>query len=315
MPTFDPAVLRPQFPALAARLDGRPVVFLDGPGGTQVPQRVIDAVAAYYREANANTHGAFATSVRSDAILEEAHAALADLLGAGSPTEVKLGQNMTSLTFALSRSIARVLRPGDEVVISRLDHEANRGPWIAAAADAGATVREIALDPATCTLDLGSLDAALSERTRLVAVGWASNAVGTVNPVAEIVRRAHAVGAWTFVDAVHYAPHGPLDVAGLGTDFLSCSAYKFFGPHVGVLWGRAELLDSLPAYKVRPASDRWETGTQNHEGIAGTLAAVEYLGEVGERFGAGEASSRAACGRSGYLPFLTKCAARDQART
>jgi len=293
MPSFDPALLRPQFPALAARQDGRPVVFLDGPGGTQVPQRVIDAVAAYYRDANANSHGAFATSIRSDAILAEAHAAVADLLGAISPAEVKLGQNMTSLAFALSRSIARVLRPGDEVLISRLDHEANRAPWMAAAADAGATVREIEVDHATCTLDLGSLDAALSERTRLVAVGYASNAVGTVNPVAEIVRRAHAVGAWTFVDAVHYAPHGPLDVARLGTDFLACSAYKFFGPHVGILWGRAELLDSLPAYKVRPASDRWETGTQNHEGIAGTLAAVEYLADVGGRFGGARAGGAA----------------------
>ena len=291
MPAFDPALLRPEFPALSTRQDGRPVVFLDGPGGTQVPQRVIDAVAAYYRDANANVHGAFATSARSDAIVEEAHAAVADLLGAASPAEVKFGQNMTSLTFALSRVIGRVLRPGDEVVISRLDHEANRGPWIAAAADAGATVREIAFDPATCTLDLGSLDAALSGRTRLVAVGWASNAVGTINPVAEIVRRAHAVGAWAFVDAVHYAPHGPLDVTALGADFLACSAYKFFGPHVGVLWGRAELLDSLPAYKVRPAADRWETGTQNHEGIAGTLAAVEYLAEVGERFGTADAGA------------------------
>ena len=296
MPAFDPAPLRSQFPALSARQDGRPVVFLDGPGGTQVPQRVIDAVVGYYRDANANTHGAFATSVRSDAILEEAHTAVADLLGAVSPAEVKLGQNMTSLAFALSRSIARVLRPGDEVVISRLDHEANRAPWIAAAADAGATVREIAVETATCTLDLDSLDAVLSERTRLVAVGCASNAVGTVSPVAEIVRRAHAVGAWTFVDAVHYAPHGPLDVAALGTDFLACSAYKFFGPHVGILWGRAELLDVLPAYKVRPASDRWETGTQNHEGIAGLLAAVEYLANVGDRFGPAEASADAGGG-------------------
>ncbi len=285
MPAFDPTVLRPEFPALALEQDGRPVVFLDGPGGTQVPQRVIDAVAGYYRESNANHGGAFATSARSDAIVEEAHAAVADLLGASSPAEVKFGQNMTSLTFALSRSIARVLRPGDEVVISRLDHEANRGPWIAAAADAGATVREIAIDPATCTLDLATLDAALSERTRLVAVGYASNATGTVNPVAEIVRRARSVGAWTFVDAVHYAPHGPLDVDALGCDFLACSAYKFFGPHLGILWGRADLLAELPAYKVRPADDRWETGTQNHEGIAGTLAAVEYLGGVGDRFG------------------------------
>ncbi len=297
MPAFDPALVRPEFPALAALHDGRPVVFLDGPGGTQVPRRVIDAVAGYYRETNANVHGAFATSVRSDAILDEAHAAVADLLGAASPAEVKFGQNMTSLTFALSRAIGRVLRPGDEVVISRLDHEANRGPWMAAAADAGAVVREIAVDPVTCTLDTGSLDAVLSERTRLVAVGLASNAVGTINPVAEIGRRARAVGAWVFVDAVHYAPHGPLDVTALGADFLACSAYKFFGPHVGILWGRAEIMDSLPAYKVRPAADHWETGTQNHEGIAGTLAAVEYLAEMGERFGdAVGASSGAGAG-------------------
>jgi cysteine desulfurase family protein (TIGR01976 family) len=285
MPAFDPEILRRQFPALATRQDGRPVVFLDGPGGTQVPQRVIDAVTTYYRETNANMHGAFATSIRSDAILAEAHAAVADLLGAASPAEVKFGQNMTSLAFALSRSLARVLRPGDEVIVTRLDHEANRAPWMAAAADAGATVREIPVDLATCTLDLSSLDQALSGRTRLVAVGYASNAVGTVNPVAEIIRRAHAAGAWTFVDAVHYAPHGPIDVQALETDFLACSAYKFFGPHVGILYGRAELLDSLPAYKVRPAEDRWETGTQDHEGIAGTLAAVEYLVELGERFG------------------------------
>lgn len=288
MPAFDPTALRPEFPALALAEGDRPVVFLDGPGGTQVPRRVIDAVADYYRASNANHGGAFATSVRSDAMLDEAHAAVADLVGAASPAEVTFGQNMTSLTFALSRSIARVLRPGDEVVISRLDHEANRAPWIAAAADAGATVREIVFDPATGTLDLGSLDAVLSERTRLVAVGYASNALGTINPVAEIVRRARALGAWVFIDAVHYAPHGPLDVTGLGADFVACSAYKFFGPHVGMLWGRAELLESLPAYKVRPAADRWETGTQNHEGIAGTLAAVEYLATVGDRFGGPE---------------------------
>ena len=285
MPAFDPAVLRAEFPALALEQDGRPVVFLDGPGGTQVPQRVIDAVADYYRASNANHGGAFATSVRSDAILEEAHAAAADLLGAASPAEVKFGNNMTTLTFALSRSIARVLQPGDEIVISRLDHEANRGPWLAAAADAGAVVREIGVDLADCTLDLASLAEVLSERTRLVAVGYAANAVGTVNPVAEIVRMARDAGAWTFIDAVHYAPHGPLDVVALGADFMACSAYKFFGPHAGILYGRASLLAELPAYKVRPAEERWETGTQNHEGIAGTLAAVEYLADVGRRFG------------------------------
>jgi len=285
MPTFDPIPLRVEFPALAREQDGRPVVFLDGPGGTQVPGRVIDAVVGYYRETNANSHGAFATSIRTDEILAEAHAAVADLLGAGSPDEVKFGQNMTSLTFQLSRSIGRTLAPGDEVVISRLDHEANRGPWIAAAADAGAIVREVPVRLDDCTLDLAALDGLLGPRTRLVAVGPASNAVGTVNPVAEIVRRAHAAGALVFVDAVHYAPHGPIDVDALGADFLACSAYKFFGPHVGVLWGRVELLEALPAYKVRPAEDRWETGTQDHEGIAGTLAAVEYLASVGDRFG------------------------------
>ena len=285
MPTFDPIPLRVEFPALAREQDGRPVVFLDGPGGTQVPGRVIDAVVSYYRETNANSHGAFATSIRTDEILAEAHAAVADLLGAGSPDEVKFGQNMTSLTFQLSRSIGRTLAPGDEVVISRLDHEANRGPWIAAAADAGAIVREVPVRLDDCTLDLAALDGLLGPRTRLVAVGHASNAVGTVNPVAEIVRRAHAAGALVFVDAVHYAPHGPIDVDALGADFLACSAYKFFGPHVGVLWGRVELLEALPAYKVRPAEDRWETGTQDHEGIAGTLAAVEYLASVGDRFG------------------------------
>ena len=302
MPAFDPQPLRAEFPALAMEQAGRSVVFLDGPGGTQVPRRVIDAVDSYYRESNANTHGAFLTSVRSDALLEEAHAAVADLLGAASPDEVKFGQNMTSLTFALSRSFGRTLRPGDEIVITQLDHEANREPWLTAAVDAGAIVREVEVDLATCTLDLASLDAALSERTRLVAVGYASNAVGTVNPVAKIARRARAVGALVFVDAVHYAPHGPLDVAGLGIDLLACSAYKSFGPHVGIMWGRADVLDALPAYKVRPASDRWETGTQNHEGIAGTLAAVEYLASVGDRFGEGlpaVASSVPAAGSPG----------------
>lgn len=242
MPTFDPTPLRAEFPALARKQDGRPVVFLDGPGGTQVARRVIDAVLGYYREANANAHGTFATSIRTDKILVEAHAAVADLLGARSAGEVKFGQNMTSLTFQLSRSIGRTLAAGDEVVISRLDHEANRGPWIAAVRDAGATVREIRVRLDDCMLDLAALDGLLGPRTRLVAVGYASNAVGTVNPVAEIVRRAHAVGALVFVDAVHFAPHGPIDVAALEADFLACSAYKFFGPHLGVLWGRAELL-------------------------------------------------------------------------
>jgi cysteine desulfurase family protein (TIGR01976 family) len=285
MPIFDPIPLRAEFPALSRVQDGRPVVFLDGPGGTQVPAAVIDAVTVYYRRSNANIHGSFAASHRTDAILAEARAALADLLGAASPAEVKFGQNMTSLTFQLSRSFGRTLSRGDEVIVSRLDHEANRGPWLAAAADAGAVVREIPVRLDDCTLDLDALDAMLGPRTRLVAVGLASNAVGTVNPVAEIARRAHAVGALVFVDAVHSVAHGPTDVAALGADLAACSVYKFFGPHVGVLWGRAALLESLPAYKVRPAEDRWETGTQGHEAIAGTVAAVDYLATVGDRFG------------------------------
>ena len=294
MPTFDPTPLRAEFPALSRTQDGRHVAFLDGPGGTQVPRRVIDAVVGYYRESNANIHGSFAASRRTDEILAEARGALADLLGARAPGEIKFGQNMTSLTFQLSRSIGRTLAAGDEVVVSRLDHEANRGPWLTAAADAGAIVRELPVRLGDCTLDLDALDSLLDRGPRLVAVGYASNAVGTVNPVAEVARRAHRVGALVFVDAVHYAPHGPIDVGALDVDFVACSAYKFFGPHVGVLWGRTELLDSLPAYKVRPAEDHWETGTQCHEGIAGTLAAIEYLASVGDRFGNPAPSPRAA---------------------
>ena len=281
MTTLDLDRIRARFPALSLEQDGRPVVFLDGPGGTQVPGSVVDAVADYLRWSNANAGGAFLTSQRSDAMLAEAHAALTDFLGAGSPEEVHFGPNMTSLTFSISRAIGATLGPGDEVLITRLDHEANRGPWQRVAADRGVVVRELEVEPSDCTLDLGRLDDVLTERTRVLAVGYASNAVGTINPVAELVRRAHAVGALVFVDAVHYAPHGAIDVQALGADFLACSVYKFFGPHVGVLWGRAEVMDRLPAYKVRPAHDRWETGTQNHEGIAGALAAVEYLAELG----------------------------------
>ncbi len=278
--TIDVERTRAQFPALAMEQDGRPVVFLDGPGGTQVPQRVIDAVARYYREQNANVGGAYPTSRRNDAVLAESHAAFAAFLGARSPDEVKFGPNMTSLTFALSRSIGATLRSGDEVVVTLLDHAGNVGPWEAMAAERGMTVRRVEIDVSDCTLDLDSLDAVLGERTKVVAVGYASNAVGTINPMGEIVRRAHAAGALAFVDAVHYAPHGSIDVQALGADFLACSVYKLFGPHLGVLYGRAELLDSLPAYKVGPAQDRWETGTQNHEGIAGALATLDYLADL-----------------------------------
>ncbi|HEY8799245.1 MAG TPA: aminotransferase class V-fold PLP-dependent enzyme [Candidatus Limnocylindrales bacterium] len=253
MTTFDVDALRAEFPALSLEQDNRPVAFFDGPGGTQVPQRVIDAIAGYYRTSNANDGGAFATSERSDASTADGHAAVADFVGAASADEIKFGANMTTLTFHLSRSLGALFEPGDEIVVT--------------------------------TLDLEGLEAALGPRTRLVAVGYASNAVGTINPVREIVARAHEIGAWTWVDAVHYAPHGPIDVRELGTDFLVTSVYKWFGPHVGAVYGRAEILERLPEYKVRPAHDRFETGTQNFEGIAGARAAVEYLASVGERFG------------------------------
>jgi cysteine desulfurase family protein (TIGR01976 family) len=284
MPPIDVPAIRHQFPALAVTQDGRPVAYFDGPGGTQVPQRVIDAVTRYYRTMNANHGGRFLTSERSDAMLARAHEAVADLLNA-TADEVKFGANMTTLNFALSRSIGATLGPGDEVVVTRLDHEANVGPWHALTGERDVVVRTVEIREDDCTLDLASFEAALSSRTRHVAVGLASNAVGTINPVREIVDRAHAVGATASVDAVHFAPHGPIDVRELDCDYLLASAYKFFGPHVGILYGKRDALDRLPAYKVRPAEDRWETGTQDHEGIAGTLAAVEYLAEIGERFG------------------------------
>jgi cysteine desulfurase family protein (TIGR01976 family) len=285
MPAFDVDALRAEFPALARRQDGRPVVFLDGPGGTQVPQRVIDAVGGYYRDMNANAGGAFTTSVLSDAMSAEAHAAVADFLGAGSPDEIKFGYNMSTLTLHIGRSIGATLEPGDEIVVTTLDHEANVSTWRAMAADRGVTVQTVDIDSADVTLDLEDLESKLGPRTKLVAVGYASNAVGTVNPVREIVARAHEVGALTYVDAVAYAPHGPIDVRDIGTDFLACSVYKWFGPHLGVLYGRTEVLDRLPAYKVRPAHDRFETGTPSFESIAGTLAATDYLRDVGRSFG------------------------------
>lgn len=290
MLAFDVDALRARFPALSIEQDGRPVALFDGPGGTQVPDTVIEAVARYYRESNANHGGTFLTSRRSDAVLDEAHAALADLLGAADPAEIKFGANMTTLTMHLARSIGATMREGEELVVTRLDHEANVGPWQAVARDRGLRVRVVDVRPDDVTLDLEAFDAALHGRPRLVAFGWASNAVGTINPVAEMVRRAHEAGALTFVDAVHAAPHLPIDVQAIGTDFLACSVYKFFGPHVGVLYGRGDVLERLPTYKLRPAYDRFETGTLNHEGIAGSLAAVEYLAEVGERFGAEHAA-------------------------
>jgi cysteine desulfurase family protein (TIGR01976 family) len=285
MTAFDVEALRRRFPALAIEDGGRPVALFDGPGGTQVPDSVIAAIGDYYRTSNANHDGPFLTSRRSDATIHGAHQAMADMLGAASPDEIKFGANMTSLTFHVSRSIAATMSPGDEIVVTILDHEGNVGPWKAIAADRGLVVRTVDIRDSDVTLDLATLDAVLGPRTKLVAVGWASNAVGTINPVAEIVRRAHAAGAWTYVDAVHAAPHVAIDVRAVGTDFLACSTYKFFGPHAGVLYGRADILDALPAYKLRPASDRFETGTGNFEGLAGVTAAVDYLADVGSTQG------------------------------
>jgi cysteine desulfurase family protein (TIGR01976 family) len=293
MTKIDLSPVRSQFPALARVDAGRPAVYFDGPGGTQVPQGVVDAVSRYLIQANANHGGAFRTSRDSDAILAAAHQAMADLLNAPSAREIVFGPNMTSLTFTLSRAISRELVPGDEVIITRLDHDANRAPWLALA-ERGVVIREVDFDPADCTVRLDDLAAKLSAHTKVVAVGYASNAVGTVNPIAKIAEMAHSVGAWLWVDAVHYAPHGPIDVQALNCDFLVCSPYKFFGPHSGTAWGRFDLLERLHAYKVRPAGDlppdKFETGTQTHEAQAGVLAAVEYLAELGEEFGPSFAS-------------------------
>ncbi|MBL8093420.1 MAG: cysteine desulfurase-like protein [Anaerolineales bacterium] len=278
--TFDIDAVRAQFPALQTG-----TVYLDNPGGTQVPQRVLDRMTDYLVRCNANKGGGFRTSSESDAIIAAAHAALADFLNC-DPREVVFGANMTTLTLHISRSLAKWLKPGDEIVVTRLDHDANVAPWLLAAQDAGAVVRWVDVNLADATLKIDDVTQAITPKTRIVAVGYASNAVGTINPVKHVIDLAHAVGALVYVDAVQYAPHGLVDVRALDCDFLVCSAYKFFGPHVGVLYGKHDLLDRLPAYKVRPAHDeppdKFETGTLNHEGIAGTLGAIEYLEWVGD---------------------------------
>jgi cysteine desulfurase family protein (TIGR01976 family) len=285
MPTLDINWVRTQFPALAETVGGYPVAFFDGPGGTQVPQGVIDAQRDYLVHMNSNTHGAFATSQRTDETIANAHAAMADLLGCDAD-EIVFGPNMTTLTFAISRAIGRELRRGDEIIVTRLDHDANVSPWCALE-EGGCVIRFVDINPTDCTLNMQDLSRQLTSRTRLVAVGYASNAVGTINNVAEIVRQAHSVGIMVFVDAVHFAPHGLIDVRTLNCDFLVCSPYKFFGPHMGILYGKREHLMRLRPYKVRPASDdipyRWETGTQNHEGLSGVTAAVEYLADLGQQ--------------------------------
>jgi cysteine desulfurase family protein (TIGR01976 family) len=276
---------RDRFPGLRRQADGRPVVFADAPGGSQVPDEVVEAMSAYLRRSNANTHGAFATSQETNDVIAEAHGAAADLLNA-DPNEVVFGPNATTLLFAISRSIAQTLGPGDEVVVTRLDHDANVRPWVLAAEDAGATVRWVDVREDDVTLDADSFAAALSDRTKLAAFTLASNAVGTVTPAAELARLVHErTDAIVACDGVHLAQHRSIDVREIGADLVACSPYKIFGPHLGILFGRREVLSSLRPYKVRPAEDAlpfaFETGTQNHEGFAGWVAAVGYLTGLG----------------------------------
>ena len=277
---LDLVAVRARFPAL----DG-PTAFFDGPGGTQVPDSVIEAMASYLRESNANLGGPFETSRRSDDVVRAAHETAALFLGC-SPAEVGFGANMTTLNFALSRAAGRELRARDEIIVTRLDHDANVAPWLELARDRDLVVRFADLDEEDCTLDVAGLEALLSDRTRVVAFPWASNAVGTITPVRRIAQLAHEAGALAWVDAVHYAPHGPIDVATADVDVLICSPYKFFGPHLGVFYGRREVLESWRPYKVRPAPDepvghRFETGTLPHEALAGFVAAVESIDSLG----------------------------------
>ncbi|MCX6557052.1 MAG: cysteine desulfurase-like protein [Candidatus Aminicenantes bacterium] len=271
--------IRSQFPALASG-----DVYFDAPGGTQVPQTVIDAVVSYYCQANANEHGNFPTSRRSDAVIAQSRAAMADFINAGSGQEIVFGANMTTLTLQLSRALGRTLKSGDEIVVSRLDHDANIAPWLFLQ-EKGAKVRWLEINAEDCTLNLDALERVLNKRTRIVAVGYASNAFGTINDVSRIIAAAREHNALTFIDAVHYAPHRPIDVRLLDCDFLACSPYKFYGPHAGVLYGKQEALERVQPYKVRPASDRapdsFETGTKNHEGIAGVAAAIDFLAALG----------------------------------
>jgi cysteine desulfurase family protein (TIGR01976 family) len=276
--------IREQFPAL-----DRQAIFFDNPGGTQIARPALDRMVAYLMNSNANHAGAFTTSIESDAIIDEAHQAVADFFNAKRAEEIVFGANMTSLTLHFSRTLARTWNRGDSILVTRLDHDANVTPWILAAADRGCQIHYVDFNLQDGTLNLEQLSKALETKPRLVAIGYSSNALGTINPVREIVKNTHEVGALVYVDAVHYAPHGPIDVQELACDFLVCSAYKFFGPHVGMLYARYELLDQLKAYKVRPAPSsppgKFETGTQNFEGIAGVLGALEYLEWLGENYG------------------------------
>jgi cysteine desulfurase family protein (TIGR01976 family) len=281
---LDLSPYRRYFPSLTSTVNDQPAVYFDNPGGTQVAQQVIDGIVSYLQTANANTHGAFLTSQRTDEIITAARQGMADLLHAASSDEIVFGPNMTTLTFAFSRAIGKTLQPGDEIVVTVLDHDANVAPWLALQ-ERGIVIRTVDVHPEDVTLNMEDMRAKINERTKLVAVGYASNAVGTINDVATIVRWAHEAGALTWIDAVQFAPHGPIDVQALDTDFLVCSSYKFFGPHLGILYGKQEHLEHFPAYKVRPAPDeapdRWETGTQNHECLAGLVGVIDYLEMLG----------------------------------
>jgi cysteine desulfurase family protein (TIGR01976 family) len=295
---LDLAWVRAQFPALAQTVNGHPAVFLDGPGGTQVPQQVIDAIADYLARDNANTGGAYQTSRNTDRMIAEARAAMADFLNCDAD-EIVIGANMTALTFAMSRALGRELGPSDEIVLTLLDHDANFSPWKALQEeDKGVVIRSVKFNHADCTLDMHDLAAKIGDRTRIVAVGYASNAVGTINNVAEVVRLARQAGALSYIDAVHYAPHRPIDVRALDCDFLVCSTYKFFGPHLGVLYGKREHLQRLHPYKVRPNTNNipncWEWGTLNHEGIAGIKPCVDYWEALGRRANPALTTRRAA---------------------
>jgi cysteine desulfurase family protein (TIGR01976 family) len=293
---LDIARVRSQFPSLSQTVAAQPAVFLDGPGGTQVPQRVIDAISDYLKNSNANTHGAYATSQRTDSVIAGARAAMADFFGCDED-EVVFGPNMTTLTFAVSRAIGRELGPGDEILLTHLDHDANVSPW-RTLEERGVTIRFAEINEDDCTLNLADLAQKITSGTRVAAVGYASNAVGTINDVKEIVRLAHQSGALAYIDAVHYAPHGPIDVRALDCDFLVCSSYKFFGPHMGILYGKREHLQRLQPYKVRANTNaiphRWEWGTLNHECIAGIAACVDYLADLGRQVDPSASPRRAA---------------------
>ena len=303
--SLDLSVVRSQFPSL-----NRPAIFLDNPGGTQIARQSLDRINHYLLECNANHEGAFATSIASDAVLHEAHQAMADFYNARSADEIVFGANMTTLTLHISRSISRTWNPGDEIVVTRLDHDANVTPWVLAAQDRGCTVNWVGFDVEDGTLKLDELQKALERKPRFLAVGYASNALGTINPLAQIIKMAHQAGTQVYVDAVQYAAHGPIDVQKLDCDFLVSSAYKFFGTHAGILYSKQALLEELFAYKVRPASNqlpsKFETGTQNHEGIAGVLGAVEYFAWLGQQFGDEYSAELAGQGFSGRRLELKK---------